>query len=205
MSSKSLLIIFTRNPELGKVKTRLAKGVGDQAALDIYKFLLNHTYAITRNLEVDKEVFYSENLPENDIWDPSIFNKELQQGEDLGQKMQHAFQLGFENGYKKLIIIGSDMYDLSSEDIYKAFRSLDTSDFVIGPAEDGGYFLLGMTRLHPQIFQNKAWGTSTVLENTLEDLKNENFTLLDERNDVDHFEDIEHHKDFQQFFQHIKK
>ena len=90
-SSKKALIIFTRNPELGKVKTRLAKSVGDESALEIYKFLLKHTVAITKNLNVDKYVFYSENIHRDDIWDPEIFRKKLQTGTDLGEKMQNAF------------------------------------------------------------------------------------------------------------------
>ncbi len=200
MKSNCLLIIFTRNPELGKVKTRLAQGVGENAALEIYKFLLRHTHSITQNLAVDKEVHYSGSIPENDLWDAGDFSKKLQQGEDLGARMQQAFETGFENGYHKIVIIGSDMYDMDSQDLHTAFSKLDRHDFVIGPAQDGGYYLLGMTQLKPEVFQQKSWGTSTVLNDTLEDLGSENYVLLEERNDVDYFEDIKDHKDFQQFF-----
>lgn len=204
MKPNSLLIIFTRNPELGKVKTRLAKGVGDKAALDIYSFLLQHTVSITKDLEVDKAVYYSEDIPQKDIWDDKVFSKKLQQGEDLGARMQHAFQEGFDSGYQKIAIIGSDMYDMSPEDLENAFDLLDTHEFVVGPAEDGGYYLLGMTRLQPEIFQNKTWGTSTVLSDTIANLQNQKFILLEERNDIDYLNDIKDHPDFQQFLQHIK-
>ena len=70
----SLLLIFTRNPELGKCKTRLAAKVGDTVALDIYEFLLQHTVSFTKNLAVEKWVFYSEEIWENDIWDNSTYN-----------------------------------------------------------------------------------------------------------------------------------
>ena len=80
-----LLLIFTRNPELGKVKKRLAAGIGDTAALKVYKYLLQHTVEITRNLQVEKWVYYSEEIPEEDMWDNEIFSKKIQQGEDLGR------------------------------------------------------------------------------------------------------------------------
>jgi rSAM/selenodomain-associated transferase 1 len=198
---KNLLLIFTRNPELGKVKTRLAKDLGDQTALDIYKFLLDHTVSITESLPITKEVYYSEKIHENDIWDASIYNKRQQVGLGLGERMEHAFAAGFKNGYSNIIIIGSDMYDITSEDLMEAFKKLDNNDFVIGPAEDGGYYLLGMSKLKPALFANKDWGTNTVLKNTLQDLDKENKVLLEAKNDVDYFSDIKEHSAFQQFFQ----
>ncbi|MAW96426.1 MULTISPECIES: TIGR04282 family arsenosugar biosynthesis glycosyltransferase [unclassified Leeuwenhoekiella] len=204
-TSDKALIIFTRNPELGKVKTRLAKGVGDESALEIYKFLLQHTVSITEGLSADKQVFYSEKIRTNDLWDPEIFDKKLQFGPDLGDRMIHAFGEAFRSGYKKAIIIGSDMYDLSQKDIEQAFAALDEFDFVVGPAQDGGYYLLGMTFLKPELFQNKDWGTETVLEATLADLNAESFKLLQTRNDVDYYEDIEGNAAFFPFLpKHLK-
>jgi len=200
LNPKNLLLIFTRNPELGKVKTRLAKDVGDQKALDIYKFLLDHTVSVTKDLPIIKEVLYSEKIHDNDIWDASVYRKKKQIGEDLGDKMKNAFAEGFKNGYSNIIIIGSDMYDINSEEITQAFTKLNDHDFVVGPAEDGGYYLLGMNIMNTAIFTNKNWGTDTVLSDTLGDLKNENISLLEEKNDVDYFSDIKEHKAFQQFF-----
>ncbi|WP_034918735.1 TIGR04282 family arsenosugar biosynthesis glycosyltransferase [Gillisia sp. CAL575] len=200
LNPKNLLLIFTRNPELGKVKTRLAKDVGDQTALDIYKFLLDHTVSITENLPITKEVYYSEKIHENDIWDPSIYKKKQQVGAGLGERMEHAFATGFKNGFSNIIIIGSDMYDITAEELMEAFKKLDSTDFAIGPAEDGGYYLLGMRKLKPAIFANKEWGTNTVLKDTLQDLNNESTVLLEVKNDVDYFSDIKEHIAFQQFF-----
>ena len=197
--SKNLLLVFVRNPELGKVKTRLAKTVGAETALEVYKFLLNRTKYITSKVSADKAIYYSLKIRENDIWDATIFQKHQQVGEDLGIRMLHAFKNGFEADYKKVVIIGSDLYDLSSSMIEKAFKALDKNDLVIGPAEDGGYYLLGMNSLHSVIFKNKDWGTATVRKDTLEDLKDKKVHLLSELNDVDIFEDIEHHPAFQQF------
>lgn len=200
--TEALLIIFTRNPEPGKVKTRLAKDVGEITAFKIYNFLLEHTVSVTRNLAVSKEVYYSEAIAENDIWETEIFTKKLQQGEGLGKRMKNAFEEGFKNGYQNIIIIGSDLYDLQQEDLEKAFQLLREKDAVIGPATDGGYYLLGMNQLFPEVFEDKEWGTSSVLEDTLKDLKGKNIALLEARNDVDYYSDIKDHKDFQQFFKY---
>jgi len=200
----NLLIIFTRNPELGKVKTRLAKDVGDQSALEIYEFLLKHTVSVTKDLEFAKEVHYSEEIQHNDIWDEDIYIKKNQIEGGLGEKMEHAFLSGFKNGYKNIIIIGSDLYDLNREELEEAFKALETFEYVLGPAEDGGYYLLGMNIPNQKIFKNKAWGTDAVLRDTLIDLKDQQIRLLDERNDIDVYEDIKEHADFQQFLQHLK-
>ncbi|MEM8507948.1 MAG: TIGR04282 family arsenosugar biosynthesis glycosyltransferase [Bacteroidota bacterium] len=200
--TNSLLLVFTRNPELGKCKTRLAKTVGDTIALDIYKFLLHHTAKITANLPLIKQVYYSEEIWENDIWNPDSYQKKLQKGEDLGARMLAAFQQGFDEGFKKIVIIGSDMYDLSGPDLEHAFALLDHHDYVIGPAQDGGYYLLGMKKCKTVLFQNKAWGTATVLQDTLDELNEENHAVLEVRNDVDRYEDIKDIPVFQQFLKH---
>ena len=197
--SKNLLLVFTRNPALGKVKTRLAKTVGDKTALEIYTFLLERTRDIAAKVTADKAVYYSVKIRENDIWDATIFQKYLQVGEDLGIRMLHAFKNGFETGYEKVLIIGSDLYDLTAETIENAFIALENNEVVIGPAEDGGYYLLGMNSLEEKVFKNKDWGTETVRKDTLEDLKDKKVFLLVELNDVDVFEDIEHHPSFQKF------
>ena len=190
MGSKDLLLIFTRNPELGKCKTRLAATIGDQAALEIYQFLLGHTARITSDIKADKAVFYSNSIVTEDVWDPKNYLKKVQEGNTLGARMEHAIQWAFEEGYQKIMLIGSDIYDLSQEDLEMAFEALDRSNFVVGPASDGGYYLLGMTKFREDIFRNKAWGTDTVLQDTLEDLQGESVYLLPERNDVDVYEDI---------------
>ena len=197
--SKNLLLVFTRNPALGKVKTRLAKTVGAKTALEIYTFLLERTRDIAVKVAADKAVHYSVKVREDDIWDATIFQKHQQVGEDLGIRMLHAFKKGFEAGYEKVIIIGSDLYDLTAETIENSFIALAKNDFVIGPAEDGGYYLLGMNSLEKKVFKNKDWGTATVRKDTLEDLKDKKVFLLAPLNDVDIFEDIEHHPAFKQF------
>ena len=203
-SSKNALIVFTRNPELGKCKTRLAATIGDQSALDVYRFLLDHTVKITTPVTADVYVYYSEKIKDVDIWDTSIFRKKQQQGRDLGDKMQHAFTELFEMGYQKAIIIGSDMYDISSQEIENAFLRLENNNFVIGPAQDGGYYLLGMKQLKSSLFKNKKWGTQSVLEDTIQDLTKETLSILPEKNDIDYYEDIKDIEVFKKFFIHLK-
>ncbi|MEZ4803609.1 MAG: TIGR04282 family arsenosugar biosynthesis glycosyltransferase [Gelidibacter sp.] len=199
-TSKKALIIFTRNPELGKCKTRLAKSIGDENALEVYKFLLNHTAAISKNVKADRYVFYSENIKREDQWDTTFFKKKLQKGTDLGERMQHAFTELLEMDYEKVAIIGSDLLDLDAELVNDAFAKLDFNDIVIGPAKDGGYYLLGMKHLYHHIFENKEWGTSTVLKHTLNDLQHSKVHLLKELNDIDTFEDMQHYTELTKYY-----
>jgi rSAM/selenodomain-associated transferase 1 len=188
--NKNLILIFTRNPELGKVKTRLAASIGKDNALEIYIQLLEHTKKVALETPYDKQVLYSEEINHADIWESSFFQKKLQVGSDLGARMHHAFQQGFADGYEKIVIIGSDLIALESSDIIAAIENLSDNDIVIGPAEDGGYYLLGMKKIPNNLFSNKEWGTDTVLKDTLLDIANLKYHLLQEKNDIDTYEDI---------------
>lgn len=188
--NENLILIFTRNPELGKVKTRLAASIGEENALEIYKHLLEHTKKVTLETNFDKRVLYSEEINTNDIWNNHLFQKKLQFGKNLGVRMYNAFKEGFDDGYKKIVIIGSDLIELESNDIKEAIKKLVNNDIVIGPAQDGGYYLLGMKQIPENIFRNKEWGTNTVLKETLKDVQNLKHYLLQEKNDIDTLEDI---------------
>ncbi len=188
--SNQLLIVFTRRPELGKVKTRLSKETSDEVALTVYKDLLKHTHAITKNLEVDKWVFYTDEIEFEDLWDEGEFMKLVQTQGDLGTKMQEAFFKGFGAGYLEIVIIGSDVETLTSKVIEEAFEQVKEQN-VIGPSEDGGYYLLGLNEPRTDVFTNKEWGTDSVLRDTLIDFSNEDIAILEELNDIDLLEDIE--------------
>lgn len=189
--TNNALLIFTRNPELGKVKTRLAKTIGNEKALLVYRDLLLHTMTETQKVACDKFVYYDQNIEQNDIWSNSIFKKRQQSGSDLGSKMLNAFQDLFNQGYDNCIIIGSDLFDLKAEHLIEAFEKLEENDAVIGPAEDGGYYLLGSKKLIPALFSNKNWGTETVLAATLKDLTDFSVAVLAILNDIDTVEDLE--------------
>lgn len=199
-SSKKALIIFTRNPELGQCKTRLAKTIGDEAALKIYTYLLKHTAMVSEPVKADKYVFYSEDIKKNDHWNDAFFRKKLQYGSDLGSRMEHAFSELFGLGYEKIMIIGSDLLDLNQLHIEAAFEELDQHEVIIGPSKDGGYYLLGMKIFHENIFKNKNWGTDSVLNDTMRDLQNIDVEFLEELNDIDTFDDMKHYKQLEQFY-----
>ncbi len=187
---KSGLIIFVRNLFYGKVKTRLAAGFDHDIALEIYKFLLLHTRRCAANVSADKFLFYSDKIEEDDDW-PVQFFKMVQQGNNLGKRMQNAFQLLFNKGYEKLVIIGSDCLELNTVIIENAFSELDKKEVVIGPAKDGGYYLLGLKIESPFLFKNIDWSKDKVLEQTLAKC-NENkmsYSLLETLNDIDEAED----------------
>lgn len=186
--TKQLLIIFAKNLIEGQVKTRLAKSIGNHAALQVYKSLL-HTTEQASNGSHDTWVFYSREINKNQ-WPKA--KKFLQQGQDLGEKMKHAFNEGFAAGYNSIVLIGSDLPDMSEELIAKAFLQLENHPITFGPATDGGYYLIGLTEMIPQIFENKPWSQPNLLELTLQELRSLGCisSLLDPYNDVDTLEDL---------------
>ncbi|MDX1652562.1 MAG: TIGR04282 family arsenosugar biosynthesis glycosyltransferase [Brumimicrobium sp.] len=190
--NKELLIIFTKNPELGKCKTRLAATIGDQAALTVYEQLLDYTVDFTKELKLTKRVYYSHRVNENDRWPNNIFEKKEQCEGDLGKKMLDAFKTGFEHGFTKIAIIGSDCAEINGEDITIAFEVLEHNQVVIGPAIDGGYYLLGMNTLIPDLFSKKSWSTEKLMGETIQTLEEKqiNYALLEEKSDIDFEDDL---------------
>lgn len=188
---REAIIIFVRNPELGKVKTRLAATVGDDKALGVYKQLLAHTMQVADESHAAKFVFYHEQITKDDIWNKKDFYKKLQSGTDLGEKMKNAFSDVFNEGYHEVIIIGSDCLQLNAAVVDEAFTSLYEKDTVIGPAKDGGYYLLGMKKVHEFLFDNKVWSTDTVFTDSLADIQLHQLTnaILTVLTDVDTEED----------------
>lgn len=185
------LLIFIKNPIKGKAKTRLAATVGDDEALRIYKELLRHTREIAANIDANRYLSYSFFIDKNDEWANNLFQKSLQISGDLGLKMKTAFEDAFEKGNKKVVIIGSDCASLTIEIVENAFNKLENHDFVIGPADDGGYYLLGMRTFAPSIFDDIAWSTEQVFPKTIENIQhlNKTYDLLPTLSDIDYEED----------------
>ncbi len=193
---ENAIIIFVRHPESGKVKTRLAKSIGDEKALEVYQELLLHTHDISVNLNCDKFIYYADTICKNDIWENNLYIKKLQAGETLGERMRQAFLDLFLQGYSKIVIVGSDCPALTSEIIEEAFNKLDSDDVVIGPAKDGGYYLLGMSDFLPKLFENKEWSTDQVFIETIKDLErgNKKYSILVELSDIDTGEDYNNYR-----------
>ncbi len=192
MNHDSLLIVFAKNPELGKVKTRLARTIGNENALKVYIKLLEHTHSVADRVFADKAVFYAEKVQEFDILDYYKFPKFLQKGENLGERMERAFGQAFAQHYDKVMIIGSDCYELTTEIIEDSFAALDHHNVVLGPAHDGGYYLIGMDRHYPHLLKNKAWSTADVLLDTILDIKKLrlSYILMPTLTDVDEEKDL---------------
>src|SRR5688500_6765057 len=189
---RQALIIFIRNPVLGQVKTRLSKSIGDHKTLEVYKLLLQHTQAITYGLSCDKFLYYSGDPNPHDSWDNQRYMKKKQHPGTLGEKMFQAFEELFGKGYEQVIIMGSDGLGVDEEQINTAFQSLQEREIVIGPATDGGYYLLGMNSLHRSLFENKQWSSETVCEDTLAGMNAAGLTvaILPQLNDIDEEADL---------------
>lgn len=139
MRSDRLLMVFVKNPVLGKVKTRLAKSLGDEKALGIYKIMLRYTRIIAMDVDCDKAVFYSDFVEAGDKWSEAGFAQQEQKGDDLGERMLNAFKYAFPLQYRNVVIIGSDCLELNDEIIADAFDYLEKHEIVLGSAKDGGY------------------------------------------------------------------
>lgn len=189
---KTALIVFVRHPVLGKVKTRLASTLGEKAALIIYQKLLSHTLVLATSSPADKFIFYADELVEHDMWSREGFSKQRQANGDLGYRMLQAFETVFAKGYDSVMIIGSDCHELTAAIVQQAFWLLQEGDVVIGPARDGGYYLLGMKKIHPKLFIDKAWSTSTVFSDTQNTISELGLTCreLPLLNDVDEEKDV---------------
>ena len=190
MNSSTLLIVFAKNAQFGKVKTRLATAIGDEQALEVYNYLFDVTEQIAQQLEsCDVHVYFSDwTEQETYIGRPKF----IQQGSDLGERMGQAFSTSFDLGYRRVIGIGTDLPDLSVEIIQDAVQALTSNDVVFGPADDGGYYLLGMNNYYSCIFENKAWSTENLLQSTLDELSEQQRTvyLLESKNDIDTYKDF---------------
>ena len=179
-----------KNIKLGKVKTRLAKTIGNQGAFEVYKELVQITENATDELIVDKHIYFSDVVIETK-WKNDY--KTVQYGETLGDRMKNAFHDGFKAGYENIILIGSDLPSLTVSIINKGFDALENNEVVFGPAEDGGYYLVGFSKMKDFVFENKPWSQSGLLEITTKELQENNvsFNLLETLNDIDNIEDLQ--------------
>ena len=191
---KEVVLVFQKNAILGKVKTRLASGMGDLRALEIYKHLMQLTYSVLEDVSAPVWTYYSDFIPET--VNPPIAKSFVQEGHDLGERMANAFARSFESGMEKAVLIGTDCPTLQSQHLNEAFEALTHSDLVLGPANDGGYYLIGMKRKADYLFEGISWSTAEVLSQTLAvaTAHGLHFTLLDELSDIDTQEDWERYR-----------
>lgn len=191
MENKAL-IIFAKNPLLGRVKTRLASVIGDAKALEIYNQLLKSVHIYSEKIPEQKIVYWEGGVPSLHPFLGDGYRHELQPEGDLGEKMSFAFEAELKS-YRSICIIGTDCLELTPESIKDAFKVLECHDVVIGPAVDGGYYLLGMNQYYPFLFQEMKWSSSSVFDDTI--LKVEahhlNYKNLPMLSDVDTYQDYQ--------------
>ena len=192
MREQKGVIIFIKNPSLGKVKTRLAKEVRDQEALNIYKALLTYTRQVSKEVRALRFLFYADYINEQDEWSNQKFIKGLQDQGDLGDRITEAFRITLEQ-CEKAVIIGSDCPQIKASHVEAAFEALNKKDVVIGPTIDGGYYLLGMKKLHLPLIEDIPWSSGQEFEVTLKRALKNHLTIevLEALADVDYKEDWE--------------
>jgi len=188
------LIIFVRNPVPGTVKTDIAQAIGDEKAVQVHSALLTHTAEVVRAFvqsgDVSAAVYYGDFVNDQDLWDG--FEKKLQQGSNLGERMQQAFRERFDAGAERVVVISPNCLELTPEHLKDAYHTLRDGDVVIGPATNGTYYLLGMRKLFTCLFENKPWGQATLLQETVQELELEAITYgrLTTLSDVKEWEDV---------------
>lgn len=191
MKSKAAsIILFVKYPTEGKVKTRLAETIGNKKALKIYTLLAEKIVTdIKRLRNTYNYIFYSEEEEKNKVqtWIKGNFFYAAQKGKNLGERMSNAFRLVFGHAAKKVLILGTDIPGISTAIINEAIKKLDDYNVVIGPSPDGGYYLLGLNKFTPELFENITYSTSTVLVETIKKIEDMQLTYftLDEKADID--------------------
>jgi hypothetical protein len=190
-----------KNPEKGKVKSRLATVIGEDSAVHLYKNLVTQMLATLKEGTFPLYVcFYPKNAQKPiKNWLGTEYRYIPQNGKDLGERMRNGFTEAFEMGFERVVLIGSDIPDLPLEFIEEAFIKLNKSDVVIGPAFDGGYYLIGFkdTSFSPQVFEGIAWGTQNVFDETIKKLKRFRRAAhtLPYQRDIDTAKDLKYLKD----------
>lgn len=197
--NQKAVIVFQKNLVLGKVKTRLAVDLGKEETLDIYRQLIDATYKALQALKnTEIFIFFSDYLEELPSDVPFNFTGYIQKGNDLGERMLNAFTDIFKKGHESIVIIGTDCPYLNKEILNNAFKILEKNDVALGPAKDGGYYLLGMKTVIPELFENIPWSTDKVLELSVDVIRSKklSFRLLPYLSDIDTREDWENYKVF---------
>lgn len=175
MKKMASIIVFARFPSSGKVKTRLASTAGNDFAVAFYKHVAeNIISSASRISNAYKYIFYSDANEKEAVinWLGGKYFFCEQEGDDLGSRMKNAFNKVFGLGANKALIIGTDIPDLSQKIIEEAIAALDTNDIVIGPSNDGGYYLLGMKNYAPQLFEGIHYSTEKVFSETKNKIEN---------------------------------
>lgn len=193
----TVILLFIKAPIRGRVKSRLARAVGDEAALDLYKnFVLDEIEMLRASGYPFRLCHYP---PEAGSMIQEWVGREHasmpQHGKDLGERMEYAFSQAFSEGFTRAVLVGSDIPDLTSSLMRQAFRYLESAHAVLGPAADGGYYLIGFRSdsFLPAAFKGMDWSTDSVFKKTRDVLESAGLSvsLLPELCDLDTADDLE--------------
>lgn len=194
---KNLLIVYARQPEPGKVKTRLSAAIGTESACDIYlRFMdtLMDRIAILPDIHIRID-YEPDTAQAQEYFHAHYPNAHLsaQTPGDLGERMLQSFHEGFSEGYAKVCLIGTDIPDVPMQHITQAYQLLDSHDLVLGPSRDGGYYLIAMKAAHRELFDGFRWSTGSVLDETLDRAREAalDTALVPPWDDVDDIEGLE--------------
>jgi rSAM/selenodomain-associated transferase 1 len=196
MLDKPITLLFIKAPIAGQVKSRLAADIGNDAALELHKRMALDTIDAVGKLATPFRVYF---FPPDagSLMRTWLGNEQdclPQEGNDLGRRMEQAFTQVFQEGYDRAVLIGGDIAELSTPIIDEAFRSLTTHGAVLGPAADGGYYLIGFTAktFQPDLFHDITWSTGTVWNETLGKFKRsgQRVHLLPKLHDIDTKDDL---------------
>jgi uncharacterized protein len=173
MEDRKCTIVFTRYPLPGKTKTRLIPALGEAGAADLHRQMTDRTLAQVRQLQADRvaiEIHYTGATGDRELadWLGADLVYRAQGEGDLGERMACSMQKTLQAGCDRVIIIGTDCPGLNTDILQLAFQQLGDRDLVLGPAIDGGYYLIGLRRFIPELFTGISWGTSVVRQQTIE-------------------------------------
>lgn len=188
MNESTLLIVFLKVPKPGFVKTRLATSVGPEKACEIYRELVERVLDRIRSVpNVELRIAPDEGMNECEFWRQPHWKLRPQGVGDLGMRMSRAFEEAFASGWDRVLAIGSDCPYVGIKQIRDGIDRLERDAVVLGPARDGGYWLIGMRRYLPYLFDGIEWSTEKVLEQTTKvaEARGESVSLLETLEDID--------------------
>jgi uncharacterized protein len=197
MAGQETIIMFTRCPEPGKVKKRLIPLLGEHGAANLQREMTMHALGIARRLATIEKIALEVHYAGGDKQRmQTLFGKDFvyihQVGADLGERMRLSFRKALEDGAQAVVLIGADCPGITGAILRQAFEALKEHDCVVGPALDGGYYLIGLRQDQPGIFSSIPWGTDKVLKHTLSAIQRQGLksALLETLTDVDRPEDL---------------
>ena len=197
MSKKNnnALVLFTKAPRLGSVKTRLQPELTPEQSLVLFRAMVEDMVSQFDDVGFcDVKIFFYPANAHGEMknWLGDQLDYFPQHGKDLGEKMHNAIAEMLNLKYDKVVLVGSDIPTLDSITIVRAFTNLDNYDVALGPSKDGGYYLIGMKKPYPALFQDMAWSTSLVLQQTIQKVRKAQLDIvqLEVKSDIDSYVEV---------------